>query len=171
MNIEIYTDGSSHRNGKPDCVGGWATVLKMADKTYIRYGFLEAPSSNNRAEIFGVLFALHTLKSKPDWHLDIHSDSQYVVKSINEWHYKWKKSGYEGIKNPDLFIPLFNEWDSRGNAKITWVKAHVGIALNELADEYAGLGSSNQRVEITNDLYDIKFIDSESVYQKFCKGG
>lgn len=156
MKLTVWTDGSSQHNGKPNCVAGWSAVFMMGNKTYVRYGHLTAPSSNNRGEIFGVLYTMMTFKHRNDWDIEIFSDSQYVVNSVNQWRHTWKRSNYEGIKNPDLFIPLFNAWDSHGRCKISWVKGHAGIRGNELADEYAGLGMRNSNIQISNDSFDIQ---------------
>lgn len=158
MKIDVWTDGSSIDNGKPQCVGGWSAVFMMGSKKYIRYGHLPAPSSNNRGEIYGVLYTMMLFKEKKDWEIQIRSDSQYVVKSINEWRHKWKLSKYQGIKNPELLIPLFDAWDEHGNATINWVKGHAGTYGNELADEYAGMGSRNIDRTMVSDTYDIKMI-------------
>ena len=155
MNIEIYTDGSSMHNGKPDCVGGWSACYVMGKKKYIRYGHLPAPSSNNRGEIYGVLYTIMTFVNKPDWKLHIYSDSQYVVKSINEWRHKWKKKNYDGVMNADLVLPMFDAWDKHGNAEISWVKGHMGNAGNELADEFAGCGMRNIDRTMKSDYIDI----------------
>lgn len=97
----------------------------------------------------------------------MYSDSQYVVNSINEWRHKWKRSNYAGVKNGDLLIPLFEAWDEHGNAKITWVKGHVGTPGNELADRYAGMGSKNEVYPEYKDLNnDIKYIDEQQLYRK-----
>lgn len=161
MRLEIWTDGSSIANGTPDCVGGWSAVFMMGQKKYIRYGHLTAPSSNNRGEIAGVLYSILTFVDKKDWEIQIYSDSQYVVNSINKWRHKWKRSNYEGIKNPDLLIPLFEAWDKHGNANINWVKGHAGTYGNELADQYCGYGSRNVDMTISNDSYDVKKISQE----------
>jgi ribonuclease HI len=159
MNIEIWTDGSSRDNGKPHCVGGWSACYMMGRKIYIRYGHLPAPSSNNRGEIWGVLYSIMTFLHKPEWKLHIYSDSQYVCKSINEWRHKWKKNNYDGVTNSDLLIPLFEAWDKHGNASISWVKGHAGIRGNELADEFASAGSKNVDRAMKTDFVDIVKIE------------
>lgn len=159
MKLQVWTDGSSKDNGKPHCVAGWSAVFMMGKKTYIRYGHLSAPSSNNRGEIYGVLYTMMSFKAKTDWDIEIFSDSQYVVKSINEWRHGWKRNKYEGIKNPDLFIPLFKAWDEHGRAKISWVKGHAGVRGNELADEYAGCGTKKSNILVANDAYDIRPVE------------
>lgn len=164
MRIEVWTDGSSMHNGKPNCYGGWSACFMMGKKTFIRYGHLPPPSSNNRGEIYGVLYTMMTFKDRKDWDIQIYSDSQYVVKSINEWRHKWKKSNYEGIKNPDLLVPLFNAWDSHGRCKIDWVKGHAGTRGNEMADEFAGCGMRNIDRAMTNEFSDIQMIKEQRYY-------
>jgi ribonuclease HI len=158
--ILIYTDGSSHHNGKPNCYAGWSCVFYLGGKMYVRYGHLTAPSSNNRGEIMGVLFAIDMLRDKP-WALKFHSDSQYVVKSINEWRQKWKKTNYDGVKNADLLVPLFNSWDAHGNAKIEWVRGHIGVKGNEIADEFAGYASSNTKLEKADERVNILMVEPD----------
>lgn len=165
MKIEVWTDGSSIDNGKPNCVGGWSAVFMMGRKTFIRYGHLPAPSSNNRGEIYGVLYTMMRFQDRRDWEIQIYSDSQYVVKSINEWRHKWKKTDYAGIKNPDLFIPLFQAWDFHGNCKIDWVKGHAGTRGNEMADEFAGAGSKNIDRTMVTDFTDIMKVDEKKFYR------
>jgi ribonuclease HI len=166
MKITVHTDGSSLHNGKDNCIGGWSAVIRLAGKLHVRYGHLSAPSSNNRGEIFGVLYSMLTFKSKPDWDIEFYSDSQYVCKSINEWRHKWKKYNYEGFKNADLLMPLFDMWDERRNANIIWVKGHAGNQGNEEADEFAGCGMRNiDRTMITQHV-DIKKIEEETVLKE-----
>lgn len=159
MKIEIWTDGSSINNGKPECVGGWSAIFFLNGKQYIRYGQLKAPSSNNRAEIYGVLFAIQTLKANKHWEISVFSDSQYVVKSVMEWRHKWKRNNYDGVKNSDLLIPLFNAVDEHGNVTLKWVKGHAGTAGNELADLWAGRGGRGEVAEYKNLTNDIKMIE------------
>lgn len=168
IEVSVYTDGSSIGNGKPTCTGGWSCVFFLHGKMYVRYGHLSPESTNNRAEITGILYAIDLLRDKPTWQPTVHSDSQYCVKSINEWRHKWKRNGYEGLKNSDLLIPLFEMWDHHGNAKIEWVRGHNGDPGNEMADEYAGLGSRNIKREKSSDKVDIRMAttDWKSSWQK-----
>lgn len=164
MKLEVWTDGSSLHNGKPNCVGGWSACFMMGEKTFVRYGHLPAPSSNNRGEIYGVLYTMMTFKEKRDWQIQIYSDSQYVVKSINEWRHGWKRNKYAGIKNPDLFLPLFKAWDYHGNCRIDWVKGHAGTHGNELADEFAGCGMRKVLRESNSPSYNIQMVEEQKYY-------
>lgn len=157
MNIIVHTDGSSMFNGKPECYGGWSAVYDFGGKTYIRYGNLPVPSSNNRGEAYGVLYTMMQFKHRPDWKIKFVSDSQYVVKTLTEWRDS-RKNGPEHYANPDLFIPLYKAWDEHGNASISWVRGHTGHPGNELADLYAGLGMRSLIREAKTDKLDVKFI-------------
>ena len=161
MELVIYTDGSSLNNGKENCVGGWSAIFLLNGKMYIRYGHLSAQSSNNKGEIGGVLYSINMLRNKKDWKLKMVSDSQYVVKSINEWRHKWVKNDYEGIKNHEYLVPLFTLWDEHGNSSIEWTRGHVGTKFNEVADEWAGRGMRNIIMEKSDDKVDIKFISED----------
>lgn len=150
-------------NGKPNCVGGWSFAIpNFKGKMFVRYGHLPAKSSNNKGEIMGVLYAAHLLQ-KCQMPIRIISDSQYVVKSCNEWRAKWARTKYEGIANKDLLVPLFNLIDAHGQIELKWVKGHAGNAGNELADEYAGLGMRQTIREKVSEQVDIRYVAHEKL--------
>lgn len=160
MKIDVYCDGSCMHNGKIECYGGWSSVFYVGKKKYVKYGNLPPPSSNNKGEIYGVLYSIHTLQEKKDWDIHIYSDSQYVVKAINTWRNGWKDRNYENVKNMDLFGPLFKAWDNHGNAKISWIRGHDGNIGNEEADKYASLGMRNIKKELTTDTENVRMLNN-----------
>lgn len=180
MKAVIYTDGSSRKNGKPECTAGWSmvayvgceehhgtingkpTIRYTGGKTFVRYGHLPAPSSNNQGEIMGVLYGILKF-GKSNWDLEFHSDSQYVEKSINEWRHKHRRTHYAGIKNADLLVPLYDAWDTHGRSTIKWVKGHAGHQGNEAADEYAGYGVDNLKRERSDDQQNIQIVDYKEI--------
>ncbi|HQY41886.1 MAG TPA: ribonuclease HI, partial [Ferruginibacter sp.] len=116
--ITIYTDGSSKGNPGP---GGFGAILmfgKHSKEISMGYRF----TTNNRMELMAVLASLEALK-KNDLPLTIHSDSQYVVKAINEgWLNNWIKTGFKGgKKNKDLWVKYF-QLSKKFKIKIQWVK-------------------------------------------------
>lgn len=162
--IEIFTDGSSRKNGKPDCTAGWsAIILNLNGKTYINYGHLKAPSSNNRGEIGGVFYMSHLFKDTKH-PIKFISDSQYVVNSVGVWRHKWKLDGYKGIKNSDLLIPIFNIWDNNPNFSIEWVKGHSGNIGNEIADRWCGKGVNNIIEKSYVETMVVKFIKEDEFH-------
>lgn len=169
--LDIYVDGSSSKNGTPDCFAGWSVAIPdFLGKTIIQYGNLPAPSSNNKGEIMGVLLAVTMFHNQTKFKPIIHTDSQYVVKSCNEWRHKWKRDFYQGIKNKQLLVPLFDMLDAdKSGVEIVWVKAHVGIPGNEMADEYCGYGKANRDLSVETDNKSIKFLEYNKLLERFPK--
>lgn len=75
----IYTDGAY---SSTDNVGGYSTIIihegNIIKKLYRGY----KNTTNNRCELMGVLAALKYFDTPET--LEIYSDSQYVVNSINQ---------------------------------------------------------------------------------------
>ena len=78
--------------------------------------------------------------------VEVCTDSQYVKKGMTEWIDGWIKKGWIGstkkpVLNKDLWEALKKEEDrlKKGGVKVLWtyVKAHVGIVMNERADTVA----------------------------------
>lgn len=95
--------------------------------------------------------------------LHFHSDSQYVVNSITKWRHKHVKTNYEGIKNPDLLVPLYNIWDEKDKFKISWVRGHQGLEGNELADEYCGYGCKQIDRTFEGKFASIKYVPEDEI--------
>jgi ribonuclease HI len=68
------------------------------------------------------------------------SDSQYLVKGLNEWIDGWKRRGWRRKEGPVLNVELWQELDRlRLTHRITaeWVRGHVGHPENERCDRLA----------------------------------
>lgn len=167
--IEIWTDGGTSNNGKADSFGGWAFVA-MEDKPVIGFGN-QVPGycTNNRCEIMGVIAALITYGA-PGVKLTIKSDSEYVVKTVNQWRLNWHRKRHQAsIKNKSLFEKLFHLVDTN-NVKLEWVRGHSGILGNEIADKWAtnamhGKKPTSQQLEAASFIYfdSIVGLDDEHV--------
>ena len=136
--ILIYTDGACFNNPGP---GGYAIVMIFGN---LRKEFSKGyrKTTNNRMELLAVVEAMRSLK-RTDFPVLLHSDSSYVINSINKkWVFGWQKQGFKKKKNPDLWkqflelYPLFN-------IEFKWVKAHVGITENERCDVLAKFAAEN----------------------------
>jgi ribonuclease HI len=136
--VLIYTDGACSGNPGP---GGWGAVLISGSHLKEICGG-ELETTNNRMELMGAIQALESLK-KPCV-VDLHTDSQYVMKGISEWIHGWKKRGWmtadkKPVKNDDLWRRL-DTARLRHTVKWNWVKGHAGHELNERADALARQG-------------------------------
>ncbi|MGB4884927.1 MAG: ribonuclease H, partial [Ferruginibacter sp.] len=105
-------------------------------------------TTNNRMELMAVLASLEALK-KNDLPLTIHSDSQYVVKAINEgWLNNWIKTGFKGgKKNKDLWVKYF-QLSKKFKIKIQWVKGHADNPYNNRCDELATTAADGKHLLI-----------------------
>jgi ribonuclease HI len=94
-------------------------------------------TTNNRMELMAVIKALEALK-KPGLQLTIYSDSEYVVRAINEgWLNKWIATNFKGgKKNKDLWMKYYNLAKAH-SIKMVWVKGHADNPLNNRCDELA----------------------------------
>lgn len=136
--IEAFTDGACRGNPGP---GGWGVLLRFnGSEKRLCGGELE--TTNNRMELMAVIQALESLKR--DCKVRLTSDSQYVLKGINEWMVSWKKRGWKTaakkpVKNVDLWQRLDKAQQSH-DIEWAWVKGHSGHIENEIADELANQG-------------------------------
>src|SRR6056297_2741569 len=133
--IVIYTDGACYKNPGP---GGYAAIILDEDKEIEITGY-EPDTTNNRMELRAVIEALQVVKKNKK--IILYSDSNYVVKGINEWMKSWKKRGWrtasnKPVKNLDLWKKLDKLFDKK-NVKLKKVAAHSGNEFNEKVDKLA----------------------------------
>jgi ribonuclease HI len=141
--VELYTDGACSGNPGP---GGWGVILRMGPHEKELFGG-EPETTNNRMEMTAVIEGLRALKRSVK--ADIYTDSQYVMKGMNEWIKGWKARGWktaskEPVKNVDLWQALDAEC-ARHELKWHWVKGHAGHVENERADALARRGVEQNR--------------------------
>jgi ribonuclease HI len=143
--VIIYTDGAALGNPGP---GGFGIVMLYGDKRKeISEGYRY--TTNNRMELLAVIVALESLK-KEGLEVMIHSDSQYVVNSIEKkWVHGWMKKGFKGKKNEDLWR-RYMVISQKHKVIMKWVRGHIGIIENERWDELsvaAALDKKNHKVD------------------------
>jgi ribonuclease HI len=136
--VVIYTDGACRGNPGP---GGWGAIL-IAGQHEREFCGGDLATTNNRMDLMAAIQALEALK-KP-CKVELHTDSQYVMKGITEWVRGWKARGWktaskDPVKNEDLWRRL-DEARLRHEVDWRWVKGHAGHELNERADELARRG-------------------------------
>lgn len=135
--VELYTDGACSGNPGP---GGWAFLLRhpKTGKAVERNGG-EPATTNNRMELTAVIEGLGAL-TRPSL-VELYSDSQYVLKGLEEWMAGWKKKGWRTaskspVKNVDLWKRL-DELRAEHEIRFHWVKGHDGHPENERVDQLA----------------------------------
>lgn len=137
--VTIHTDGGCTPNPGP---GGWGAVLRQGPHSRELFGGEAGETTNNRMELTATIMALEALKRPLVVHL--HTDSTYVRNGITKWVAGWEKNGWktaakQPVKNVDLWKRLRAACE-RHQVEWFWVKGHVGVADNELADQLATRG-------------------------------
>ena len=129
----IYTDGSSRGNPGP---GGYGAILKWGSKEKeLSQGYRR--TTNNRMELMAVIAALEAL-TKTSVNILIYSDSQYVVKAVEQgWLRNWIATDFKGgKKNKDLWT-RFYRLSLQHKIKFHWVKGHADNPFNNRCDVLA----------------------------------
>jgi ribonuclease HI len=98
-------------------------------------------TTNNRMELMAVIAALQALK-KEGLNLTIYSDSQYVVKAVQEgWLKNWIATNFKGgKKNADLWMQ-YHELAKKHTVRFVWVKGHGDNPFNNRCDELATMAA------------------------------
>ena len=129
----MYTDGASRGNPGP---GGYGVILMSGShRKELSQGY--RLTTNNRMELMAVIAGLEALK-KTGMNVVVHSDSQYVVKAIQEgWLKKWIATDFKGgKKNKDLWL-YFDELAKKHHVRFVWVRGHADNKFNNRCDELA----------------------------------
>jgi ribonuclease HI len=135
-----YTDGSCSPNPGP---GGFSViengkpVVLGSDKA----------STNIRMEGQAIISAMKHAGGEPCM---INTDSEFWINVLTKWApgwqaKGWKKSSKGEIHNLDLVKEAYSLY-TESQARLVWVKAHVGTKDNELADQWANKARKGARL-------------------------
>lgn len=142
--IHIYTDGSSRGNPGP---GGFGVILMYNNhRREISGGY--RLTTNNRMELLAVITGLEAI-TKKELPVIIYSDSQYVVKAIEEgWLKNWIRTDFKGgKKNKDLWTRYYL-LSQKMNIKLKWVKGHADNPFNNRCDELATAAADGNNLAV-----------------------
>jgi ribonuclease HI len=157
--LSIYTDGSLVRkDGKVYC--GYGIYFPNHEYKSISRKFTHEPITNNRAELYAILKSiilsniinLNRIKNNLEEikQINIYSDSEYSVKTFNEWLSKWKinKKKYE---NADI-IDEIDSHIQMAPFKVIFkhIRAHTGKTdihsiSNNIVDGLAKKGAFREK--------------------------
>ena len=141
--VEIFTDGACKGNPGP---GGWGALLVCKGVEKELWGG-ETATTNNRMELTAAIRGLQELKRSCE--VLLVTDSEYVMKGINEWMVNWKKRGWKtAAKQPVTNAALGQQLDeqvARHTVNRKWVRGHNGHPGNERADDLANRGVDEVR--------------------------
>ncbi len=140
----IYTDGSSRGNPGP---GGYGAILQYGSSSRELSGGYRR-TTNNRMELMAVIAALKAL-TREELQITIFSDSQYVVKAVQEgWLKKWIATDFKGgKKNRDLWLE-YAALASRHSIQFKWVRGHADNVYNNRCDQLATTAADGNHLQI-----------------------
>jgi ribonuclease HI len=142
--VIMYTDGASRGNPGP---GGYGVILMYGKhEKELSKGY--RLTTNNRMELMGVIAGLEALK-KNGLQVIIYTDSQYIVKALNEgWLNKWMATNFaKGKKNKDLWVKFYN-LSLEYKLQFNWVKGHAENEYNNRCDYLATKAADGTYLEI-----------------------
>lgn len=136
----FYTDGSASPNPGP---GGYAVIENGQP---VALGSEEGATTNIRMEGRALIAAMKLAASAE---VEIYTDSEFWINVITKWAPGWAARGWikKGgeIKNLDLVKEAYAIY-GESNAKLVWVRGHVGDEGNELADVWANKAREGARL-------------------------
>ncbi len=133
MKLTIHFDGGSRGNPGP-ASAGVTIVACETGKTLHEAGYFLGKCTNNVAEYQGLLHSLKQASELGGTSLDIHSDSELLVRQI---------TGQYRVKSPDLKL-LYQEAIKRLDTFDHWEIQHVRREGNQRADELANLAMDHK---------------------------
>ena len=146
----VFSDGGCRQNPGP---GAWGTMAQNAQgEVLFELSDSDNLTTNNKMELTGAIKGLEAIanycltrnESLEETEFFLITDSQYVVKGVNEWMQGWKNRGWRKSdkKEPEnlkLWMKLDNLKQRLPKLKANWVKGHSGHPQNERCDELANI--------------------------------
>ena len=125
--VEIWTDGASSNNGRPNAKAAWAFVSNK----YEEGGLVDGKQTNNRGEALAIYHALAWASGKGYKKIRLHTDSQITLHGVAKHPDKVKE-------NRDIFQKIYDVV-TKNALDITYQKVlgHSGDINNEKADKIA----------------------------------
>jgi ribonuclease HI len=144
--VSIYADESCLGNGRegnnPGGAGGVVEYTKRGGElTRWDYWSSAPATTNNRMAIRSVIDAVTLLARKGQrFRVCFTSDSQYLVKGMNEWVPGWIRRGWRRKEGPVENVELWQEAVEvmrPHKFQFLWVRGHDGHPQNEYANHLA----------------------------------
>jgi len=130
--IFIYTDGSCETQTR---LGGWAAVLQCGEHQRVLQGSA-MDTTVNAMELTAVIEALKALK-QAGASVQVFSDSNYVVRGVNEWLADWIKRGWKNARGEQVAnLALWQQLQrliEHHTVTFTWIPRGQNAQADDLA--------------------------------------
>lgn len=151
--VAVYADESCLGNGREGSnPGGAAGVIEYVSASgrlsRHDYWVSERATTNNRMALRSAIEALRGLSRKGSrFRVSFTSDSQYLVKGMNEWVFGWIARDWRKKDGPILNLELWQELVEATSGHVVswhWVRGHEGHPQNEYANDLAVKAAKEQ---------------------------
>jgi ribonuclease HI len=151
--VAVYADESCLGNGQegdnPGAAGGVIEYQADAGRLIRRdFWYSEPATTNNRMALQSVLQAFRALGAKGGrFRVQFVSDSQYLIKGMNEWVAGWMQRGWRRKGGAIENLPLWQEAVEIARphqVRWQWVRGHAGHVQNEYANHLATRAARDQ---------------------------
>jgi ribonuclease HI len=130
--IMIHTDRSCETQTRR---GGWAAVLACGERKRVLQGSA-ADTTVNAMELTAVIEALKALKQAGS-SVQLFTDSNYVVRGVNEWLSDWIKRGWKNARGEQVAnLALWQQLKAlleQHTVTLTWIPRTQNAEADELA--------------------------------------
>ena len=150
--VIVHADESCLGNGTDgrNPGGAGALIETTAGGTIVRRDlYISSPdTTNNRMALCGAIAMFAILSQKSNrMRVTYISDSQYLVKGMNEWVRGWKAKGWRRKGGKLENVELWQVLDTTAadhDVTWKWVRGHAGDPKNEYADRLAVRAATHQ---------------------------
>lgn len=142
--INVWVDGSCLNNGTSVASSAIGIYYGLEDMRNFSSRLAARRQTNNRAELLAILYVVCTNLTTAS--LRIHTDSQYSIKCLTEYHHRWKLNGWvtskgECVESVDIIKYILNTLTKRDDAgsltELVHVRGHSDNIGNNAADTLA----------------------------------
>jgi ribonuclease HI len=153
-NVFVWADESCLGNGRdgenPGGAGGLIEYRHPSNGNVSRFDYWisEPATTNNRMALRSAIEALKILSRKGKrLNVQFTSDSQYLVKGMNEWVRGWQARGWKRKEGEIMNLSLWKELTEAAKlhrVEWQWVRGHNEHPQNEYADHLATKAAREQ---------------------------
>ena len=150
--VVVHADESCLGNGREgENPGGAASLIESQAARGIARGdlYLSSPgTTNNRMALCGAIATLALIfETSEEPTVVFVSDSQYLVKGMNDWVRDWRARGWRRkggkVENVELWQELTRLCDGHV-VNWKWVRGHTGLPKNEYVNDLAIRAAAEQ---------------------------
>ena len=151
MTFDVYSDGSTRRNGKAGAIGAWAYVILNDSGKMHQDCQVEVDTTNQRMELMAAAEALEYLFNngiaKPFDKVIVYTDSAYLYNCYTDkWYVRWQANNWRNTKrqevaNKELWQRLIGFFEMP-EVEIVKVKGHADNRWNCYVDDLAQSASA-----------------------------